>query len=523
MAFTRRGFLGRVAAGGGHAAAFTAMQALGLLADRAAASPLPALPGGFGRGRKVVILGAGIAGLTAAYELTKAGFSCRVIEARMRPGGRNWSVRRGSKVEFTDGTTQACDWEDGHYLNAGPARIPSIHTHLLDYCQKLGVPLEVEVNTSRSSLIQAPGLNGGKPVEQRQVFHDTRGWLSELLAKAARQHSLDDEMTPQDLERMLAFLKNYGDLDDGYAYRGTSRAGWLDQPGAADANGAMRKPLSRQELLVSDLSRGSLYEEQINWQATMMQPVGGMDRIPYAFERALPAGTVVYGAPVREIRKTEQGVRVVYDQGGKRRTEEADYAIVTLPLPILAGLDTDFSPAHRAAFKGMTLSTLYKVAWESERFWERENHIYGGISFPNGQAADLVWYPSDKLFSKTGIIISGFNVESAHGQTTAFGALPDLNAKLAASRAAVETLHPGRSSRLTKPIYISWSRTPYSLGGSALNTEPSAQAAYDQLSKPDGRLIIAGDYVSRQVSWQEGAILSAHRGVALIAEHMRAG
>src|SRR5215471_20680529 len=145
MSFTRRAFIQRMAQIGGYSAAFSAMQALGLL-PAAIASTLPQLPAGFGKGKKVVILGGGIAGLTSAYELRKAGFDCTILEARSRPGGRNWTIRNGTKVEFTDRTVQSCGWQSGGYFNAGPARIPSIHHHMLGYCQELGVPLEVEVN-----------------------------------------------------------------------------------------------------------------------------------------------------------------------------------------------------------------------------------------------------------------------------------------------------------------------------------------------------------------------------------------
>src|SRR5215813_13250870 len=152
MAWTRRMFLSRVAAAGGYRAMYTAMQALGLLANTAAASPLPELPTNFGSGKKVLILGACIAGLVSAYELRKAGFTCTVLEARERPGGRNWSVRNGSKVEFTDGTVQTCDWQEGHYLNVGPARFPSIHHIMIGYCEELGVPLYFVINTSPTAI-----------------------------------------------------------------------------------------------------------------------------------------------------------------------------------------------------------------------------------------------------------------------------------------------------------------------------------------------------------------------------------
>lgn len=524
MAMTRRSFLTRVAQMGGYRAAFTAMQSLGLLAVAAEASPLPELPAGFGSGKKVVILGAGIAGLVAAYELRKAGFTCTVLEARQRPGGRSWSVRNGSKVEFTDGTTQTCTWEEDNYLNVGPARIPSIHKTLLGYCEELGVPLEVEVNTSRSTLMCCKDLNGGRPVEQRQVVNDTRGYISELLAKSISQHALDQQLTKEDSERMLEFLLKYGDLQSDYSYKGSERSGFSVAPGAGPQVEKLRAPLNLHELLIADFSNGELYEEQIDWQATMFQPIGGMDRIPHAFAKSL--GSIVhYQCPVKEIRKTAKGVRVSYtDQSsGKAQAIEGDYCICTLPISVLQSLDTDFSPEKKQAFHGIAIAALYKIGWEAPRFWEKQYNIYGGISFLK-QTVDLVWYPSAKLFSKTGVILSGFNFEKndfTDGSLTEFGKLPTIQAKLEASRAAVETLHPGHGQSLSKPIYVYWSKIPYSLGCFGLNMMSSAKEAYDELSTPDGRLFLAGDYISHISGWQEGAALSAHRAIEGITAHMR--
>jgi len=522
MAWTRRIFLSRVAAAGGYRAMYTAMQALGLLAATAEASPLPDLPANFGAGKKVVILGGGIAGLVSAYELRKAGFSCTILEARERPGGRNWSVRNGSKVEFTDGTVQTCDWEDGHYLNVGPARLPSIHRTIIGYCEELGVPLEIEINTSRSTLMQANTLNGGKPVEQRQVVNDTRGYISELLAKCIDQHGLDKVLDKEDTQRMLDFLQTYGDLSSDYSYKGSERSGFILPPGAGPEEEKLRPPLSLHELLVSDFSTGELYEEQIDWQATMFQPVGGMDRIPYAFAKSL--GDIVhYRCPVKKVSKTANGVRVEYTEAGSAQVIEADYCVCTLPLTILQTLDIDCIPEKKQAFSGMKLASLYKIGWEAPRFWEKHYNIYGGISFPK-QTVDLVWYPSNGLFTKTGIILSGFNLERndfSDDSPTAFGALPTMQAKLEASRAAVEVLHPGHGKSLTKPIYVSWQRIPYSLGCLAFNMMPSAKPAYDELNKPDGCIFFAGDHLSHIVGWQEGAALSAHRAIHGIAEQMR--
>lgn len=527
MSLTRRIFLQRIAQVGGYSAAFSTMNALGLL-PAVGASTLPQLSDDFGKGKSVVILGAGIAGLSAAYELRKAGFTCTILEARNRPGGRSWSVRDGSKVEFTDGTVQECSWSNGGYLNAGPARIPSIHTHLLNYCHELGVPLEVEVNVSRSALMQSPALNGGKPVEQRRVVHDTRGYLAELLSKSINKHTLDDALSKEDSQLLLDFLAGFGDLDNG-KYTGTDRAGFITQRGAGLAKSKLYEPLKLHELLAANMTKGEFYEEQIDWQATMFQPIGGMDRIGYGFARALPADMIHYECPVTAITTTETGTTIAYTKAGTPQTLTADFCICTMPISVLAQTKNNFSPETQKAFTGMPMTALYKIAWESPRFWETDNNIYGGISFLKNMV-DLVWYPTDKMFSPTGVIVAGFNSErddiggtggGSTGKPTPFGALPSTQAKFDTSRAAVETLHPGKGQLLTKPIYVNWSKIPYSLGCFANNHLPSSDPAYAQLEKPQGTTYFAGDYMSHLVGWQEGALLSAHHAIERIATRMK--
>ena len=102
MAFTRRDLLMRVGAVGGAGATFAAMQMLGLESPASARAARFALPKGSGSGRRVVVLGAGIAGLVAAYELRQAGYAVTVLEARNRVGGRAWTIRSNEQVEQID-------------------------------------------------------------------------------------------------------------------------------------------------------------------------------------------------------------------------------------------------------------------------------------------------------------------------------------------------------------------------------------------------------------------------------------
>jgi monoamine oxidase len=497
----------RVGQAGGYGAAFTLMQSLGLLPAMATTGEKVVLRKVPGNGTTVLILGGGIAGLVSAYELGKLGYRCTLLEAReTRVGGRNWTVRQGTKVDFTDGFSQTCTFEDGNYQNVGPARLPSIHTIMLGYCKELGVPLEVEINTSRCALMQADHMNGGKAVQQRQMVNDTRGHVSELLAKAVNQGSLDQDLSQEDKEKMLEFLRQYGDLTKDYRFQGTQRSGFTIPPGAGKQDPTPIEPLPWHTLLDADLWQGMMAEEMIDWQATMFQPIGGMDQIPMAFGRSL--GSVVrYGADVREIHKTANGVSVVYfdRKSGKSETVTADYCICAMPLTVLKTVKGNFSPEVEAVIKNASYDSGYKIAWEAPRFWEKEYNIYGGLSYLH-QTVPVVWYPSAKLFSETGIIVGGYAVENG----MEFGKLPTVQAKLDASRQAIELLHPGHGKDLSKPIYVNWGMIPYNLG-SWLSGFGRRGEAIQRLLEPDGRIYFAGDHTSHLVGWQEGAALSAYR------------
>ena len=155
---TRRRFLEGVGLAGGSAALYETMTALGLINLPEAWAGPPQLPAGSGSGKTVVILGAGIGGLTAAYELTRAGYSCQIIELTERAGGRNHTARRGTVLieKRADGTTlaQVCNFDEGLYLNLGPGRLPYHHRRVLHYCQELGVALEIYVMETMANLFQ---------------------------------------------------------------------------------------------------------------------------------------------------------------------------------------------------------------------------------------------------------------------------------------------------------------------------------------------------------------------------------
>ncbi|OBR50057.1 flavin monoamine oxidase family protein [Paraburkholderia tropica] len=509
----RREFLVALAALGGQQAALGAMRALDLDSgpltnERANLN----LPSGLGAGKRVVVVGAGIAGLVSAYELSRAGFTVDVLEARDHVGGRNWTLRNGTVLDLNDHERQVVRFDDDQYFNAGPGRIPSTHVNLLGYCRAFGVPMEVLVNSSRNAL-WFPGERIAKDsIRLRQLQNDARGYISELLVKSTRRGLLDAQLNADDRDRLIDFLRVYGDLSSDGIFQGSSRSGYRQMPGAADQPGTKVDPLDFRIFLNREVWRPLVHEEMFEYQATMLQPVGGMDRIAAAFESRI-SGMIRLRSPVTALERSAHGVRVGFNVDGTSRQESvvADYAIVTTPLPLLARISTNFEPEFSAALRSAVCDSACKVAWESPRFWEEQWQIYGGLSFTTDEIG-VIWYPSSGFFKSRGVLVGGYNFGSFASR---FGRMP-LEGQYAASRQQVDHLHPGFGAMLDKPVAISWQNVPYIEGAWAKWDDPPPHA-YDVLNQPQGHVYLAGDHLSFLPGWQEGALLSALRAVRQIA------
>lgn len=339
MSWTRRRFLEAVGRAGGAAAAYETMVAMGLLRVPNAFAGRPTLPPDFGRGKKVLILGAGVSGMTAAYELKNAGYTVSILEAKGRPGGRNFTVRRGDVIEEITGSKQLCRFDEGLYLNAGPGRLPYHHTAVLEYCKILGVPLEVYIMSTRANLFQNKDGFGGLPMPNRRIANDTRGWITDLLAKAINRGALNKELTGIDKQALLDMLSKFGDVEktNAYAYIGSSRSGYEIEPGVVGCPEVIEK-LQLNDLLKSEFWKHKFYQsEDYEWQPTLFEPVGGMDGIVKGFLGHV-GDLIRYNREVTGIHNADGMVRVEHRASGTTyggEQETADYCISTIPLPIL--------------------------------------------------------------------------------------------------------------------------------------------------------------------------------------------
>lgn len=512
MSVTRRDFLTRVGQLGGYSATFATMQALGLLPMKAEAPVTVQAAAGVGKGKKIVVAGAGVAGLVTAYEAKKLGYEVVVLEPMHRAGGRVWTGRQGDTIEFVDGTKQTIEWTKGLYQNMGAGRLPSIHGTTLGYVREFGIPMEVEVNTSRSTLLQNDKVNGGKAYTQRKVINDTRGHVSELLSKCLMGGALDQALTGEDKLKLYEMLQYYGPLDKTGKYKGSERADIKQYPGAGDVDMIVNEDtIPLDTLLKANFLGYEMYEEAWDWQATMFQPVGGMDAIPMAFAKRLgPA--LKLNCAVTEIAKTARGVKVTYEEKGVAHTIEADYCVSAMPLTILRKIKADLDPAHRNAVEKANYRGSYKIPWEAPRFWEKDYNIYGGLSFLS-QGVSPLWYPSANLFSERGILVAGYQDES-------IGGLDKMTPEqvFAKSRESVERLHPGHAKELEKPVFMSWRRMKW-FEGSWIGAQPKDE--YETMCSPDGPIYFVGDAMSHVVGWQEGALLSGIRALQMISDRVK--
>ena len=514
---SRRDLLSLIGAVSGSAAMYHAMTSLGFASDSGYKGPIKLE--GDPKGASVLILGAGLAGMTAALELRKAGYQVRILEFNSRPGGRNWTLRGGDSFTELGGVTQTCEFEQGLYINPGPWRIPYHHRALLDYCRRLNVALEPFIQLNHNALLHASRAFGGVPQRIRDIKADFQGEVSELLAKATQQGKLDEAVSKEDREILMQALRSWGALDRNYAYKANlisaEYRGYAKNPGG----GLGAAPVPGEPIALSDILKSQLWRYLQNFarhqfQTTMFQPVGGMDMIGKAFAKEV--GDVIrYDAKVTGIQQDGHGVTVTFTDlkaPAAPQQAKADWCVCTIPLPILSQLPVDVGARMKAAIDAVPYSASVKVGLQfKRRFWEEDEAIYGGISYTDLPIRQIAYPNTGFNRAGKGVLLGAYLFESPNAYE--FTAMPPAE-RVARAVEFGASLHPQYSAEFDNGIAVAWHRMPFTLGCAGEWTEKSRAEHYDNLCQIDGRIVLAGEHASYIPAWQEGAILSSLDAIA---------
>jgi monoamine oxidase len=509
----RRDLLSLIGAMAGSAAMYHAMTSMGFASESRYRGPVKLE--GDPKGASVLILGAGLAGMTAALELRNAGYKVQVLEFNGRPGGRNWTLRGGDSYTELGGFAQTCQFEQGLYINPGPWRIPYHHRALLDYCKRLGVALEPFVQLNHNALLHSSRAFEGVPQRIRSVGADFHGGISELLAKATRQGALDEAVSHEDKEILLQALKSWGALDRDYRYQAnliSAEYRGFDQP---PGGGLSSTPMPSEPVALSDILKSRLWRyfqifANYNFQTTMFQPVGGMDKIGKAFAREL-GDTIRYRAKVTQIQQNNGGVTVSYVDAANPseppRQAVADWCVCTIPLPILSQLPVDVSAPMRAAIEAVPYVAAVKVGLQfKRRFWEEDEAIYGGISYTDLPIRQIAYPNMGFNRAGRGVLLGAYLFDGANAYE--FTAMPPEE-RVARAVEFGAAIHPQYRREFENGVAVAWHRVPFVLGCAGDWSEETRSQHYKNLCQIDGRIVLAGEHVSELPAWQEGAILSS--------------
>ncbi len=509
---TRRQLFTMIGKTAGATAMYQAMTTLGFASESTfkEAMDLKGAP----PGASIIVLGAGLGGLTAAYELRKAGYNVKVLEYQNRGGGRSWTLNSGDSYTELGGEVVTCDFEEGNYLNGGPWRLPSHHYSVFHYCKQFGVALEPFIQTNNHAYLHRANHFNGIPQRLGDIRSDVRGHVSELLSKSVNVGGLDRSVNNEDKEKLLESLKGWGVLDNDYRYRASaatsSRRGYSVLPGGGlMPNSQPSKPLPLSDILQSGVwsdiyANYTLYEHH----PTMFQPVGGMGKIGDAFTREC-RDMIEFNAKVTKINQDETGVTVEYvdsnSPDGAVRTARADWCVCNIPLSVLTQIDINVSKPLKQAMASVPYDTSYKVGLEfKRRFWEEDEWIYGGITYTDLPITQIA-YPSQNMFSDgSGVLLGAYGFGATSYKFNALTPQERINVALAYGK----HIHPQYPEEFVTGTSVVWHRIPWTLGCYGIWNESRREQYYDTLCQIDNRIVLAGEHCSHIPAWQEGAILS---------------
>ena len=443
------------------------------------------------RPKKVIVVGGGMAGLPAAYELKRAGHEVVLLEAQQRVGGRLQTYRE----PFTHGL----------YAEAGGMRLPASHELTMAYVNKfklktapftMGNPnCYVFINGQKMRLSEFrknPAVLGFDLKENERGKTAAQLWDEALAPIEAKLHengeaAWDEIMAEYDDDSLREFLE---------------KRGWSE--GAIEMFGLFQGYEGRQNASFIDIIRpeiGGSFRDLVELE-------GGSDHLPNAFLPEL-ARNIHFGAKMVALDQSPDDVTVHYKTRAGRFSVSGDYVILTLPFPVMRHIEIlkPFSREKQRAIRQVHYDASTKVLLQCKRrFWEEDDGIFGA-----GTVTDLairnLYYPDHGKETGRGVLLASYTwAEDAQR----WGSLtPEERIEQAIEDVA--KIHPQILTEYEAGASKVWHDDEYAGGAFALFEPGQFTRLYKAICQNEGRVYFAGEHASVYHRWIQGAIESGLR------------
>lgn len=434
--------------------------------------------------QRVIVLGGGLAGLSAAYELVKLGHEVVVLEAQSRVGGRVHTHREG--------------WADRQYVELGATRIPDVHDHTLGYVEELGLTLSTF--QSGDPLYY---LNG-----QRFIHQSGEGWPLDMT----------EEEQANGLDMWSTYIAAY------FADFGNPRDGSFPAPGVVDAYDGMTwtdfllsKGCSADWLRLYTADNGSEISKIgcLAWMAAEVADQdwgdtfhvdGGNDLIVSGLAELL-GDAVRLERVITRIEHSETGVVITATHDGAEETYEGAHCVCAIPFTILRNIE--ISPAF-SDDKMQCIQELYMMpssrGWfqTRSRFWQSEG--IGGLKIcKTDTAAERIWDLSNVLAGSSGMVMA----YTQHLNAQALSAVAE-DGRQEYLLGIIDDFLPDLRDEVTGFVSKSWEQDEWVMGAWT-DILPDQWWMFTVIGRPEGRVHFAGEHTSIWAGWMQGAIESGKR------------
>jgi monoamine oxidase len=447
-----------------------------LLVDPIAPWPVKAAQSG----KRVLVAGAGLAGLSCAWELTKSGHDVLVVEASDRIGGHVRTLREG----FPDGLYADCGAE--HFTKPG-------YDLCYRYADEFGLTLLPYPHRDNQLVVADGRMMSEKEADQLRLHEANYNQKERHFLRRHEGASLTELYLDRYGKRITDEYQPFGCGLDSFDFISLNEL--LKRDGASEA--AIEDIGSETSALHVIWKRRIVQMRGIPEEPrTFFRVKGGNQGLPDAMARRLASRTW-RNSPVTNIRRGDQGVQVTVRKHGRAQQLEGDYLVCCMNAVMLRQIPVTppWPEAKQFAIMNVPYTVETRPIFQSRsKFWKRDG-FSGNMQFNSPQLGPL-WPTADEVETSRAIMIG-----TAQASVSAEAAM-----------SVFKRYYPGHSADFEKILAVDWSRDPWAMACEARDYKPGdLHRFWPVVIQPVGRVYFAGAYCDNQSWGMEAATRSGVR------------